>query len=120
MQYYGKKFLYNFLKSKGYKVPMMKHMEYEKYRGTEWLKTHWSVKWEEDSLDIRLTSLVYGGRILISTYEYDEETDKDIETIYEVYLNDKLIHKANRKTKVWGYLDEYDNWRTIDNSKKEN
>lgn len=39
MKYYGKRYLYNFLKEHGYSVPKLKDMEYKYYRGSEWLKS---------------------------------------------------------------------------------
>ena len=42
MKYHGKKYLYNFLKAHGYNVPKMREMNYEFYRGSEWLKTLWN------------------------------------------------------------------------------
>lgn len=39
MKYYGKRYLYNFLKEHGYSVPLLKDMEYKCYRGSEWLKS---------------------------------------------------------------------------------
>ncbi len=38
-RYFGKRYLYNFLKEHGYDVPKMKDLKYEFYRGREWLRT---------------------------------------------------------------------------------
>lgn len=40
MKYYGKRYLYNFLKERGYNVPQFSEMEYKCYRGSEWLKSY--------------------------------------------------------------------------------
>ncbi len=64
-QYFGKKKLYNFLKKKGYKLPKMKDMRYDKYRGSEWLK---------DSFDEFEAYAVMSTSVTVRKYDY---VDKD-------------------------------------------
>ena len=62
--YLGKTKLYKFLKDKKYNVPKMKDMEYEKYRGSEWLKT--------DEIDLWRN----GGKIYVESYRYTDDGER--------------------------------------------
>ncbi|MCM1440979.1 MAG: hypothetical protein NC131_17525 [Roseburia sp.] len=83
-RYFGKRYLYNFLKEHGYAVPKMKEMNYKFFRGDEWLETVVSKK-------IRLYSTQTIGIIAVHTYDYDEDGNK-IETEYSVYSHGDLIY----------------------------
>ncbi len=39
MKYYGKRYLYNFLKKCGYTLPKMNELVYSRYCGSEWIKS---------------------------------------------------------------------------------
>ena len=87
MKYYGKRYLFQFLKNYGYEVPKMKEMIYEKYRGNEWLKTAFE--------EIRLYS-PQRGVIYVTINEIDDETGKKTELEYSKYVYGVLDYQTRR------------------------
>lgn len=84
MKYHGKRYLYNFLKEHGCDVPIMKHMRYEFYRGTEWLKTAFN--------EIYVNSPTRGV-IFVILNEIDDETDEKKQVEYSKYVNGVLTYQ---------------------------
>ena len=80
MKYQGKKRLYEFLKERGYRVPQMKKMEYERFRGSEWLRY------------FNISLYAYSKRISVTTYAEDEDGEKE-EDEYSVYRGGELIYR---------------------------
>lgn len=95
MKYYGKKYLYNFLKDHGYEVPLMKKFNYEFYRGTEWLKTWFN--------EIHVFSPVRGV-IYVTLNEIDDGTGKKKEIEYSKYIDGVLEYqtKNGKQTIMFG------------------
>lgn len=86
MYYHGKKYLYSFLKERGYEVPKMKEMNYAFYRGAEWLKT-----WFEE---IRVISPCRGVIYVTVNQEDDENTGKKLPPIeYSKYVDGNLTYQ---------------------------
>lgn len=89
VKYQGKRRLYEFLKAHGFTVPKMKEMGYKFYRGNEWLRCD----------EIGLFSAF--PNITVSTYAYDEETDKDIEVGFFSYRNGECVYKRELVKSKW-------------------
>ena len=85
LKYNGKRYLYNFLKEHGYKVPKMKEFNYEFYRGTEWLKS-W---FREIEVYSPVRRVVY-----VTINEYDEETDEKKCAEYSKYIDGVLNYQT--------------------------
>lgn len=90
MKYLGKRYLHKFLKAEGFCSPVLKHMDYGKYRGDEWLK--------DEFIDI---FCFLGNVIFVSELAYDEKRDKFIEISryrYDLVDGEKWIKTYERKT----------------------
>ena len=74
-KYLGRRALYNFLIEKGYKPPKLKDMEYGFYYGEEWLNCN----------EITV-HCVYGKRVYISEFKYDEKRKKFREINHSSYF----------------------------------
>lgn len=84
--YQGKRKLYQFLVSHGYNVPKMKEMEYQFYRGSEWLRDFFH--------EIELYS-PHAGRVCVTTYEENSE-GKIVANEVCTYLEGNPIYKTIR------------------------
>ena len=98
MKYHGKKWLYAFLRDKGYAIPKLKDFYYAKWRGDEWIKSCWG----------EFFVMCYNGTaISISETAIDEETgDRVCELTNTMYrLRDgewvKTYHHDYIKKTVW-------------------
>ncbi len=87
MKYYGKRYLYNFLKEHGYEVPQLKDFRYEFCRGTEWLKTFY------DEIDLYSPER---GVIYVTLNEIDDETGKKTQVEYSKYKYGILNYQKKR------------------------
>lgn len=87
MKYYGKRYLYNFLKEQGYDVPKLKEMSYHFYRGSEWLKSYYE--------EIKVYS-PKRGNICVTLREYDEERECFFEKEYSVYVDGILNYQKKK------------------------
>ena len=92
MKYHGKKYLYNFLKAHGYNVPKMREMNYEFYRGSEWLKTLWN------EIEVFSPSR---GVIYVTLNDIDDETAAKTQAEYSKYVDGVLTYQTkNGKTTI--------------------
>ncbi len=76
-KYLGKKKIYDTLKEKGYKLPPMKEMEYDKYHGTEILRSHF------ESVDVY--AHLKGACLSVVEKENDEDGVRRREKSLKVY-----------------------------------
>lgn len=81
MKYYKKTYLYNFLADRGYSVPKKIWMEYEFYRGNEWLRG-----------DLLEAYSPKRGVIYVTVKENREEREVEVE--YSKYENGVLVYQV--------------------------
>lgn len=86
IKYYGKRYLFNFLKDHGYDVPLMKEFIYKFYRGSEWLKTMYL---EEIEVYSPARGVVY-----VTLNEFDDETDEKRQAEYSKYVDGVLNYQT--------------------------
>lgn len=96
IKYYGKRYLFNFLKEHGYEVPQMKEFCYEFYRGTEWLKTMY---FEEIYVNSPARGVIY-----VTLNEFDEETGQKKQVERSKYVDGVLEYqtKHGKQTIMFG------------------
>lgn len=83
MRYHGKNYLYNFLKEHGYAVQKRKEMDYNFYRGREWLKGD-------------LLKAYSPERNVIFVTVKAECEEREIEVEYTMYVNGVIAHQNKR------------------------
>jgi predicted small metal-binding protein len=95
MKYYGKRYLYHFLKSHGYALPKMKETIYKKYGSAEWLTAQCS-----GYSTLQLYSLGYNCRFHVFVYEDGE--DKEVQVLHREYIHGELEWEDNQRVKTFG------------------
>ena len=85
IKYQGKRKLYEFLKTHGFAVPNIKEMQYDFYRGSEWIKC--------DEINLFAHSPKY---MTVSTFICDEENGKMIEVGRFGYMNEICVYKRQK------------------------
>lgn len=85
MKYYGKRYLYNFVKKHGYNVPKMREMNYAFYRGSEWIKS----AFEEIYVSSPTRGVVY-----VTLNDIDNETGAKMQAEYSKYVDGVLNYQT--------------------------